>query len=182
MIQDHLDQFNLTRRHPLLKTLIMRKLILMAALLVTVLCSRPAAGQAPPAAASQPAPSAQPTVVFSDDFSGPELDRSKWNVTITGRTVNGEHQAYVDSAETISIVKGDEAAGATNGALRIRGVWKPAFTSPQNRKYDFVSGRIDTRGKFEFAYGTWAARMKLTVMPGLWPAFWALGTGGWPAT
>jgi beta-glucanase (GH16 family) len=149
-----------------------RNLVIVAALLAAVLHHRPAAGQTPPAT--------EPTVVFFDDFSGPEINRSNWNITITGQTVNREQQAYVDSPETLSIVKGDEAAGAENGALLIRGVWKPGFTSAQNRNYDFISGRIDTRRKFEFAYGTWAARMKLTASPGLWPAFWALGTGRWP--
>ena len=155
-------------------------LILGIAYWAAVLCPQPAVGQAPPAANGPSSSATQPTVVFFDDFIGPELNRSNWNVTITGQTVNGELQAYVDSAETISIVKGDEAAAAENGALRIRGVWKPGFTSPQNRQYDFISGRLDTRRKFEFAYGTWAARMKLTAAPGLWPAFWALGTGRWP--
>ena len=29
-------------------------------------------------------------VSFFDDFSGPDLDRSRWNVMVTGRTVNNE--------------------------------------------------------------------------------------------
>jgi beta-glucanase (GH16 family) len=136
----------------------------------------------PPTTAGKSSPATEPTVVFFDDFSGPEIDRSKWNLRVTGQTVNREQQAYLDSTETLSIVKGEEAAGAENGALLIRGVWKSGFTSPQNRKYDFISGRLDTRGKFEIAYGTWAARMKLPGRPGLWPAFWALGTGRWPNT
>lgn len=157
-----------------------RNLIIVAALLAAVL-PRSAAGQVP-GSTNHAALATQPTNVFFDDFSGSEIDRSKWNIIITGQTVNREQQAYVDSGETLSIVKGDEAAGAENGALLIRGVWKPGFTSAQNRKYDFISGRIDTRRKFEFAYGTWAARMKLPGCPGLWPAFWALGTGRWPSS
>ena len=146
----------------MLKILTNRNLIFVPALLALVLCGG-CASMKPDhsSAAGQTPPATKPTVVFFDDFSGPTIDRSKWNITITGRTVNGELQAYVDSPETLSIVKGKEAAGAKNGALLIQGVWKPGFTSPQNRKYDFISGRMDTRGKFEFAYGTWAARMKL---------------------
>jgi beta-glucanase (GH16 family) len=124
----------------------------------------------------------QSQVVFFDDFSAPQLDRTKWNVIVSGRTVNNEQQAYVDSAETLSIVHGEEAEGAENGALLIRAVYKPGFTTAQNRKYDFISGRLDTRGKFEFTYGTAAARMKLPAGAGFWPAFWALGNGRWPAT
>jgi len=125
---------------------------------------------------------AEPETVFFDDFSGKELDRSKWSVRITGSTVNNEQQAYVDSTDTLSIAHGDEAAGAANGALVIQARYKPGFTTPEGRKFDFISGRLDTRGKFEFTNGTAAARMKLPDGPGFWPAFWALGNGPWPAT
>lgn len=120
--------------------------------------------------------------VFFDDFSGETLDRSKWNVIITGQWVNNEQQAYVDAPEVIHLVRGAEAEGAVNGALVLQAVPRPGFVTPNNRRFDFVSGRIDTRGKFESAYGTWAARIKLPAGPGLWPAFWALGTGRWPDT
>jgi beta-glucanase (GH16 family) len=121
-----------------------------------------------------------PQTVFFDDFSGPTLDRSKWRVEVTGRTVNNEQQAYIDSADTISIAQGSEAEGASNGALVLQARYRPGFTTAQNRKYDFVSGRIDTRGKFNFTYGTAAARIKLSPGQGLWPAWWALGNGRWP--
>jgi type I restriction-modification system DNA methylase subunit len=45
-------------------------------------------------------------VIFFDDFSSEQLDRSKWNVEITGKTVNDEQQAYIDSSETIYIEQG----------------------------------------------------------------------------
>jgi hypothetical protein len=53
----------------------------------------------PPSAKVAPIPSA--TVVFFDDFNTGHLDRSKWNVEITGMHVNNELQAYVDSAKTL---------------------------------------------------------------------------------
>jgi beta-glucanase (GH16 family) len=122
-------------------------------------------------------PVAAPETVFFDDFTGPTLDRSKWRVEVTGRTVNDEQQAYVDSPETISLVRGDEAEGASNGALVLQPRYQPGFMTPQKRKFDFISGRIDTRGKMDFAFGTASARIKLSPGPGLWPAFWALGSG-----
>jgi beta-glucanase (GH16 family) len=129
-----------------------------------------------PAAAEQPAPA---ETVFFDDFSSRELDRSKWNVVVTGRTVNNEQQAYVDAPDTIGFVTG-ETAGATRGALAIHAIYTPGFKTPEGRSFDFTSGRLDTRGKLEFAYRTAAARIKLTAGAGLWPAFWALGNGRWP--
>ena len=123
-----------------------------------------------------------PASLFFDDFSAGQLDRSKWNVIVTGRTVNNEQQAYVDSPDTISLGTGSEAAGAQNGALIIRARRRPGTKTPEGRAFDFISGRLESRSKFEFTYGTAAARIKLTAGAGLWPAFWALGTGRWPDT
>jgi beta-glucanase (GH16 family) len=120
-------------------------------------------------------------VVFFDDFSGPGLDRSRWTPVVTGGTVNNEQQAYVDAPDVFTFVKGD-AEGASNGALAIRPRYRQGFTTPEGRRFDFVSGRVETKGKFEFMHGVASARLKLTVGAGLWPAFWILGTGEWPAT
>lgn len=124
--------------------------------------------------------SSKTDTVFFEDFNEPSLDRTKWNVEITGRTVNNEQQAYVDSSATLSLVHGAVAEGAKNGALLIKAVYQPGFTSKENKKYDFISGRINTRQKMEFTYGAASARMKMTGCAGLWPAFWALGNGKWP--
>jgi len=118
--------------------------------------------------------------VFFEDFNEKTLDRSKWNVEITGNTVNNEQQAYVDSNATFYLVKGKAAEGAKNGALVIKAVYQPGFTSKENKKYDFISGRINTQAKMEFTYGTASCRMKMSSGAGLWPAFWALGNGKWP--
>ena len=118
--------------------------------------------------------------VFFEDFNQKTLDRSKWNVEITGHTNNDEQQAYVDSSSTIMLVKGKAANGAKNGALVIRPVYQPGYTSKEGRKYDFLSGRMNTEKKMEFTYGTASVRMKMTGGAGLWPAFWMLGEGSWP--
>jgi len=118
--------------------------------------------------------------VFFEDFNENTLDRTKWNVEITGNTVNDEQQAYVDSACTLTLVKGADAEGALNGALLLKAVYHPGYISKENKKYDFLSGRINTQHKMEFTYGTASARMKMTGGAGLWPAFWALGNGKWP--
>ena len=88
--------------------------------------------------------------------------------------MNNEQQAYVDSS------------GGAVGERR-RTDDPPALPrrdsrSAQGRAFDFISGRIDTRSKVTFTYGTAAARMKLAAGAGLWPAFWALGDGRWPDT
>ncbi len=117
--------------------------------------------------------------VFFDDFYGPGLDTTKWNVETTGMHFNNELQAYVDSAATISIVK---VAGAENGALQLQPRYAPGFVTKDGQKFDFISARINTRDKVEIAYGSISARIKLTEGAGLWPAWWMLGKGTWPET
>jgi beta-glucanase (GH16 family) len=117
--------------------------------------------------------------VFFEDFNSKTLDRSKWNVEVTGNTVNDEQQAYVDSAATLYFVDGNKE-GAKNGALVLKAIYKPGHMSKEQKKYDFVSGRINTRDKLMFTYGSASARIKLADGAGLWPAFWALGKGEWP--
>jgi beta-glucanase (GH16 family) len=118
--------------------------------------------------------------VFFEDFNRSSLDRSKWNVEVTGETVNDEQQAFVDSSSVLSIVHGKDAAGAANGALMIKAVYHPGYISKEQKKYDFISGRINTQHKMEFTYGSVSARMKIASGSGMWPAFWALGNGNWP--
>src|SRR5438105_1828760 len=82
--------------------------------------------------------------LFEDDFTGSALDRAKWNVIVTGRTVNNEQQAYVDSTEVLDV---------RDGLLTIHARFKPGFKTPEGKTFDFVSGRLDTRDKFAFTYG-----------------------------
>ena len=47
---------------------------------------------------------------------------------------------------------------------------------------DFVSGRIESQGKFDFTHGRAVARIKMRDAVGIWPAFWLLGNGSSPET
>ncbi|OYW20119.1 MAG: hypothetical protein B7Z54_02010 [Sphingobacteriales bacterium 12-47-4] len=120
------------------------------------------------------------TILF-DDFSGPGLDSTRWSVETTGIHVNNELQAYINSPEVIHLIDG-KSEGAENGALVLQPHYRPGFVTSDGRKFDFVSGRINTRNKVQFAYGTASARIKLSPGAGLWPAWWLLGNGEWPAT
>ena len=121
-------------------------------------------------------------VIFFDDFSNSRLDTTKWNVLITGQVFNNEQQAYVDSAATIYTVRGAAAEGASNGALVLHPHYAPGFVTQDGKKFDFISGRIHTKDKVDFTYGTAAARIKMSEGTGLWPAWWLLGNGRWPHT
>ncbi|GAA4341741.1 hypothetical protein GCM10023149_54230 [Mucilaginibacter gynuensis] len=110
-------------------------------------------------------------VVFFDDFNGKNLDRTKWNAEVTGMHVNNELQAYVDSSATIYV---------ENGNLVLRPIASPNFKTNDGQTFNFISGRINTKNKFDFTYGTAEARIKVTDGAGLWPAWWMLGNGAWP--
>jgi beta-glucanase (GH16 family) len=112
-------------------------------------------------------------VLFFDDFTSANLDRSKWNVIITGDHFNDELQAYIDSASTLFV---------ENGCLVFRPQYSPGFITKDGKRFDFTSARITTQNKFDFAYCTAEAKIKLTKGSGLWPAWWMLGNQIWPAT
>ena len=116
-----------------------------------------------------------PTTVFADEFSGTMLDRARWTV-YTGTVYNDEVQRYADDPASLYIAHGADAEGAADGALVIRAQHRPNAAGPGA---PFVSGRL--HGRVLFRYGTATARMKLPAGAGLWPAFWLLGEGAWPA-
>jgi beta-glucanase (GH16 family) len=46
----------------------------------------------------------------------------------------------------------------------------------------YTSASLNTRGLHDWKYGRFEMRARIPVSPGMWPAFWTLGTSGrWPA-
>lgn len=121
-------------------------------------------------------------LLFADEFDSAHLDRSKWNVVGPDFWVNNEQQAYVDSPATVQVLPPGAVEGAQSGVLVLQPRFSPGFETPSGRTADFVSGRIHTLGKFEFTHGRAAARIRMPDAPGVWPAFWLLGSGKWPDT
>ena len=107
-------------------------------------------------------------LVWEDSFegqAGQSPDASKWVFDIgTGGDGwgNQELQYYTDSQENISL--------DGNGNLAITARAETFAGSP------FTSGRIKTKGLFEQSYGRFEARIKMPWGPGIWPAFWLLGS------
>jgi beta-glucanase (GH16 family) len=125
--------------------------------------------------ANPPGPTPKPgcRVVWSDEFDGPagtQPDPAKWNMIDTCKPYNGEIECYTSRPKNVSL-DGDGHLLLTADRESFGG-------------RDFTSGRIDTKGKFEHAYGRWEARIKIPVGKGLWPAYWMLGndidTAPWP--
>ena len=120
------------------------------------------------------------TLIFSDEFNGAEVDREKWIAIGPDFWVNNEQQMYVDDPAVINVMQGVE--GADGGALMLRPVFNPGLDPNKDRNAPFVSGRLESKGKFDFTYGRAEARIRMPDADGVWPAFWLLGNGKWPQT
>jgi beta-glucanase (GH16 family) len=115
-------------------------------------------------------------LVWSDDFTGNAgtlPDPTKWSFDIgTGQDGwgNQELQYYTNRPENVA------HDGEGNLVITAR--------SESFGGRTFTSARIKTQGLFQQAYGRFEARIKNPYGPGLWPAFWMLGSNiesvGWP--
>lgn len=114
-------------------------------------------------------------LVWADEFDAERLDLASWTPEVMPDPFNEELQYYTDRI--------DDDPGANlwlqDGALVIE-ARAEAFA---HRAY--TSGRLISKGKREFLYGRFEARMRLPAEVGMWPAFWLLGANidevGWPA-
>lgn len=133
-----------------------------------------------PALSEDPTGETGRELLFADEFDVGELDRTKWNVIGADFWVNNEQQVYLDNPGVVNLVDG--ISGADGGVLMLRPVYKPGIDPNKQRDADFLSGRIDSREKFDFTYGRAEARIRMPDAEGVWPAFWLLGNGKWPDT
>lgn len=102
-------------------------------------------------------------LIWSDEFNGDKIDKTKWNFQVekAGR-FNEEWQRYTNSSKNAFI---------ENGNLVIK-----AIHESNRQGYDqYSSARLNTANKFSFTYGKISARIKLPDTKGIWPAFWMLG-------
>jgi beta-glucanase (GH16 family) len=112
-------------------------------------------------------------LVWSDEFDGNAgalPDAAKWTYDLgTGQDGWGnlELQSYTNKPENVSM---DGEGNLAITALRSDNT--------------FTSARIKTQGLFEQQYGRFEARLITPYGPGIWPAFWMLGsnieTVEWP--
>ncbi len=127
-------------------------------------------------------------LVFSDEFEGSEVDRSKWNTTYYygSRTNlwNDEEQYYVDDAFSfedgvisITAQKLDESLEA------FEAIDQQLLTAHEkSTSFDYTSGLLSGHDKVAFTYGYIEIDAKIPSGQGLWPAFWMLpASGEWPS-
>jgi len=103
----------------------------------------------------QPVAKAGWKLVWQDEFSGPSVDSTKWNILRREQSKHNELQYYVPDEVYIE-----------KGCLRIRSRLRDYGTK------HYTSGRLDTKDKFAPIYGRFEIRAKLPGGQGLWPAHW----------
>lgn len=106
-------------------------------------------------------------LVWNDEFSGSRIDTTKWSMCERGKpdwndTMSPDPRCYV----------------LKNGILQLRGI---ANDRKDKDPVDFLTGGLQSKGKFEFTHGKVVIRARVKSAKGAWPALWLLGTkGGWP--
>ncbi|WP_246017785.1 carbohydrate binding domain-containing protein [Mesobacillus subterraneus] len=115
------------------------------------------------------------SLVWSDEFNGTEIDRTKWTYDIGNWIVdkdgngitpgwgNNEKEYYTDSKENSFI---------DDGKLVIKA--KKEQVTDQFGTYDYTSAKLKSKGLFSKKYGRYEIKAKLPTGKGLWPAIWML--------
>jgi len=129
---------------------------------------------------------AQWTLVWSDEFNGPNIDLSKWSHEVNGYGGgNNELQYYTARTNNSFIENGNLVIQAL--AENYSGWQYPpgGGTGPWVTK-DYTSARLRTLNKGDWTYGRFEIRARTPTGQGLWPAIWMLPTdsvyGGWAAS
>jgi beta-glucanase (GH16 family) len=116
-------------------------------------------------------------LVWSDEFDGTEVDRTKWSfqrgdgseVGLPPGWGNNELQYYQPENATVA-----------NGFLTITAREEPAGG------YEYTSARMRSLGKGDWTFGRMEMRARMPLGRGLWPAFWMLPSdskyGTWAAS
>ena len=104
---------------------------------------------------------------FSKMSDGP-VDEEIWRFELDPvvPTYNDEAQAYTSSERNVRIENGNLVLEAH----------RESYAYPTGEKYEYTSGRVDTRDSFDFEYGKFEVTMKVPQGAGTWPAFWFLSS------
>ena len=118
-------------------------------------------------------------LLWSDEFDGPTLDKSKWAFDTSSNRkgwANGELQYYAaDRPENLRLESGRLIIELRKDPELLREL-------PDWGKQKYSSARIVTRDKAAFKYGFIEASAKVPCARGTWPAFWMMPQGSlkWP--
>jgi beta-glucanase (GH16 family) len=115
-------------------------------------------------------------LVWEDHFEGNELDTTKWSL------IHTSPERYKNASDwNRHMIKDERVYTIENGSLWLKGVNNPGI---QNDTRPFLTGGVDSKGKFYFLYGKVEIRARKECAQGAWPALWMMPEGavygGWP--
>ncbi|ALJ14170.1 glycoside hydrolase family 16 protein [Sphingopyxis macrogoltabida] len=118
-------------------------------------------------------------LMWSDEFDGPAIDRSKWDFDVDcWGGGNDERQCYTDKAANAAIEDGRLVITArrerTTGPAFPLSQRDDAAKAKATATKDYSSARLVTRGRAAWTYGKIEVRAKLPQGQGTWPAIWML--------
>lgn len=99
-------------------------------------------------------------LVWEDQFSDNALDTTKWTKISPNNADWGKHMSDNEQCYDFS-----------NNTINLRGIVNYETTLDSR---PFLTGGINTKGKFAFQYGKIEIRAKLGSAQGAWPAIWML--------
>ena len=128
------------------------------------------------------------TRVWSDEFDGRELDRSKWDFDLGNGFYNYGEDKWIagwGNRELQTYTRDTDNVFVQDGMLHLRAVRE------SRDGFGYSSGRLKSQTRaganlFSQTYGRFEIRAKLPTGQGLWPALWMLprehGYGSWAAS
>jgi len=143
---------------------------------------------APPRGNEAAAPGAEWKLVWSDEFSGKEIDRTKWDFDVGNGFYDYDAEQWISgwgNGELQYYTREPENAFVKDGMLHVRAMKESLHGC------GYSSARLKTRKKdgtalFSQKYGRFEFRAKLPTGRGIWPAIWMLPQeekyGSWAAS
>lgn len=113
-------------------------------------------------------------LIWEDDFGGNSLDTTKWTLINTNPAIRAsDWNRHMISDGRVYSVK--------DGSLYLTAIRNPGI---ENDPRPYLTGGVDSRGKFSFLYGKVEICARKECAQGAWPALWMMPEeafyGGWP--
>jgi len=139
-------------------------------LLVTAIVADAAVADLPDWVGKKPPVDGDWTQTLAEEFDGPTLDYSKWN--IYGHNFWDKRTHF--SKDNLILKDGK----AILHYEKKTGFHNDDPSNKETGQTDYACGFLNTYGKWTQRYGYFESRMKLPKAPSLWPAFWLMPDRG----